>query len=179
MLYRGTAFPDIRRMAGLVREATHRYDVTYAEIEAEHDSWRVGWLLHSYLDVAWNTYFQKQGMISINPKDELRWLAVKITEEVREFDALADRAEVAKAFLLPATPQERASGADPGSIAKWNSFIYWKLDERFNFTDWERHSVAAGYSDEETAQLKGFLTQTLHSQLWRRRLDKLHQSLGY
>ena len=59
---RGTMFPDIRKLAGLPRDFSHRFGVTMRRVDHEADAWWAGSLAHSYLDEAWIGFFAKGGV---------------------------------------------------------------------------------------------------------------------
>jgi hypothetical protein len=177
-LMRGTMFPDIRAIAGLPREKTHRSNVTMAEIELEPDSWRVGWLLHNYLDDIWNEHFYAYGM-RVGENEEM-WLALKIAEEVGLFEKIQDRDKLAQHFDGVADSDELAFGASEESIKIWDDFIVWKLTAPFEVQIWKERAKTIGFDDEAaTDALAGRIQIVVADPVWRGRFETTHLALGY
>ena len=178
LLVRGTAFPDIRRMAGLSREVTHHYGLTLSDVAAETDAWQAGFLLHSYLDKAWDEYFASRGMVDGEPSDDLHRLAVKLAEEADYYGMSTPNNALAQVFELAPLPQELALGASAEIIQRWNSFVSWKLSTPHGMASWEYQAERVGYEPHEIAKVMLLVKEIRGSEAWQERLSSLHHDLG-
>lgn len=176
---RGALFPDIRHLAGLGRELTHRSGVTLGEIEVETDGWKVGWLLHNYLDDAWNEYFFQFGLKFGRAEDEMMWLALKLAEEIGLYDGIVDGVAMVAAFDGRPEAAELAVGASLEAIAAWDAFIAWKLTHAFEPVEWGEKILELGYTRAEVAVLVPLIQQVMADERWMGRMVGLHETLGY
>ena len=179
-LLRGTVFPDVRRLAGIPREATHRKGVSLDDVARQTDAWWVGWWLHSYLDEAWNNFFVGQGLV-VNPlMDEATWRALKTAEEIGVAERIEGRERLAKLFEGPLGSNELASESAPDATRRWYGFVAWLLREPYEPESWGRMMQAVGDSSAaEVEELLPLVEQFRQSTVWQGRLDKLHIDLEY
>ncbi|GEM_PF-3480781 len=177
-VYRASVFPDIRRMADLPREQTHSAGVNLDEIEREPDSWRVGWLLHSYLDETWNRYVNEFDVAAVHRHDEELWRAIKLAEEAEFYETMSNREEIAKMFDTPPMPVELESVVDPALIERWNRFVVHKLRYPFSAAFWSQQAVAVGYSREYMLRLLDMVEKIRTDEVWLERLWEIHGKLG-
>lgn len=175
---RGTTFPDIRRMAGLPREATHRYGLKRSDVSAESSAWKAGLLLHSFLDEAWNAYFAGLGLYVDEELTEKTWTSVKIAEEAALCGLMEGREEVARALGGAALPEELAFGPTPDMLERWHAFIIWKLNTPFDLDRWREHAVEVDFEAAKMERLLDRVEIIQHDVKWQERLRGLHEVLG-
>lgn len=175
---RGTCFADIRRMAGMEREKTHRSGVTLGEMEAEPDAWRAGLLLHSYLDEKWNQFFVDRGLRVDNDLTERVWSSVKIAEEAAFCGTISGREALADAMDAPAMEQELGYNIDEALLGRWYGFIAWKLRHRFDLEVWRREAAVIGFDLKKLDRLLGRVEPIRADPQWQARFDVLHRELG-
>lgn len=176
--WRGTIFPDIRRMASIERHVTHRWGVTLEDVAAETNSWQAGLLLHSFLDEEWNWFFRRIGV----PADAYTpkiWAAVKIAEESELCGRLPEREVIVAALNGPALPEELKFAVTPQSLERWHAFIIWKLETPFDLDAWRMHAVETHFEAAKMERLLGRVEDIRHDPLWQGRLEQLHESIGY
>ncbi|MFH0852681.1 MAG: hypothetical protein V1845_03710 [bacterium] len=89
----GTIFPDIRYIAKIERDLTHkkfRPDLNLSAI----DSFKAGWKLHIYLDSQWNKIVKTSRFYCPGNKDNLLvWTAAKIIEDRIDRKKISDLAK--------------------------------------------------------------------------------------
>lgn len=175
---RGTAFPDIRRMAGIERHVTHRWGVTLEDVAAEAGPWQAGLLLHSYLDEEWNWFFRRLGIPADTYTPKI-WAAVKIAEESELCGRMPERQEVAAILSGPALPEELGFGVTPESLERWYAFIIWKLLTPFDLDAWRTHAVETHFEAAKMERLLGRVEEIRHDPVWQERLAQLHEQLGF
>jgi hypothetical protein len=176
-LVRGAVFPDIRHVAGLSRDQTHRSGVTLAQVNQETNAWEAGWLLHNYLDDAWNTYFMQYGLVFGRVADEAFWLALKLAEEILLWDSLGDRRRLARIFDGTPEPEELSEGVSREAVAAYDRFARWKVTHEFDPQPWSRKIADLGYTPEQAADLVVQIEKLLADSTWMGRLKALHEEL--
>lgn len=176
-LMRGTAFADIRRMANLDRDLTHRYDLKYEEVLVEKRPWQAGMLLHSYLDDTWNKFFEAEGLM-VGEFDHQLWMAAKHVEEVEFADHVSQNEHLARLFESPPLEEELAFNVSSEGIERWNRFMIWKLRLPNTIEDWERQATRIGYTPEQIQRVNEHIAEIRGSERWMQLFDRLHTELG-
>ncbi|HVQ43584.1 MAG TPA: hypothetical protein VMT30_01300 [Candidatus Saccharimonadia bacterium] len=178
---RGSAFPDIRLLAGLPRSLTHREGVTMDDVRHEEDAWRVGMLLHSYLDEAWNQFFREQGLGLLPETDVVEWRGVKAAEQADYALEGPERQRLAAMFAAPANAQELAVVASAGGAAvvgQWNQHMIWILGGAYEPEAWKREALKLGTNVPEAERIIEVVGRIRQSGAWRERVAALHRYLG-
>lgn len=176
-LMRGTAFADIRRMAKIDRDLTHRYDLKYEDVLAEKRPWQAGMLLHSYLDDTWNKFFEAEGLM-VGEFNHQLWMAAKHVEEIEFADHVAQNEHLARLFEAPPLEEELAFGLTEATVERWNRFMIWKLRLPNTIEDWERQATQIDYTPEQIAQVKDYIAEIRGSERWKQLFHRVHTELG-
>ena len=176
---RAALFPDVRRLAGWPREQTHRFDVTLDEVGAETDAWKAGWLLHSWLDVAWDDFFSA-GRLGIPELEDGVWRqGLKIFESVG-IKAMPDvRAEFLDIFSGEPDDHELVLGVSVSNIVSWDSWNRWMLGEVMSEEGMTRHGLSVGFTSKEVSEVFEAAHKIQTDRRYEQLLLELHQKLGY
>jgi hypothetical protein len=119
---RGTVFPDIRYLGVIDRSKSHRTDVKLEEVMAEQNSWKRGYLLHCWLDSAWNGYWLQFGLDTDKPSHQTLWMAVKLAEDERLYPSIFDKPGLATVLIRP-DDEALAYGVKAGDISRWGKLV--------------------------------------------------------
>ncbi len=176
-VFRASVFPDIRMIALLPREQTHQLGLRLDEIENETDSWRVGWLLHSYLDEAWNEFVGESDE-EVDHDSELKWRAIKLAEEADYFESMHNGEHIAGMFEAEPLQAELEIVDDPLTIERWNRYVVSKLRYSFDAEYLRRRAALVGTSIEDVDKLLELIEQIRGDRGWLARFDELHSKLG-
>jgi hypothetical protein len=176
---RGSVAPDIRLLAGLPREVTHRKGVSLAAVDAETDAWKVGFLLHSYLDEAWTAFMSRYSLTPGKAEDEMMWIALKVAEEASIFDRVADREACVAAFSGEADPEELAMGASAEVVRLWDAFLRHTIVTPFEPEVWVREAQKLGHSLAMLREVAPMIVRVGYNAVWKERFERLHEELGY
>jgi hypothetical protein len=175
---RGTAFPDIRRLANIEWARTHYYYVEMDDIEAEADAWQAGLMLHGYLDKKWNRYFANLKLPESFDMSDKLWAAVKIAEEARFCGRFDRREELAKIFERPAYPAEQAFEVPDAKLQRWYSYIAWKLRVPYSPAARQDYAAEIGFDAEKMERLLQRVEAVRADPAWQKRIAGLEAELG-
>lgn len=151
--WRGSLFPDVRRLASIPREQTHRLDVTLEEVGQEPDAWRAGYLFHSLLDVAWNVQADKLARKLKMPMNSITGLALKLLEARRLRPKLKQLDMVQAAFHEAPYPQE-VELVPAEVVMSWNLWIRENTEESFDLDAWMSKAMRVNFSEQEAIAIR-------------------------
>lgn len=119
--YLGTAFPDIRYLAGLSRDSTHQNRLTWSEVLAK-DSFQTGYNLHSWVDRA-HFIFMSESKIS-EAMSSTQNAALKFSEDTLLYEKISapEWKKIAEYFDI-ITDAELAFGASKDMVLKWHRLV--------------------------------------------------------
>jgi len=117
----GTVFPDIRYIAGLSREETHKPNVTLEDIKKEPSSFKAGMYLHALVDKIWWDYM-RDDVHKLQKENQRADIILKFFEGTLLRDRIDDFPAI-EAALDKIWNEERAFGIPDEIIKGWHEFI--------------------------------------------------------
>ncbi len=137
----GTLFPDIRHLAGLPRESTHRYGWSVEELRAIEDPFFKGMMVHSFVDENRDAYVQKHRVKDLlrnmtGGKEDMEVYLKMVEEEIlyswrdtSDNDYLFD-------YLGSIANEELAFNAPVSAVQEWHNHLigYFSSSPKEGFT---------------------------------------------